>query len=379
MIWRARQAALETTRERAAAASARVERMTARVTDLELQQRELGGQAVSEWRRDIADYNKRIAAVEADLAKLAAALTSFGLADGISFADSHHSAEQWGRIKTALKAKAEAVPQRTADLDAELARLSAETAALEGQLAARRTDIEAAERARSNLPGPLIEVRERLAETLGVSTAQLPFFGELVRVSPSARQDGWEGALNRLLGNRARRLLVPERLYAAAARAIDGRHLGLKLEYDRVDLVDWQESPHGPDRAAGKLEVRRDSDFAGHVRAVLDQRFDHTCFEIVDHGFRQARRAVTKAGQSRDGDRHIKDDRRRVDDRSAYVLGWDTAERVAYLRRDLRRLEADSQTLAEGSEKVRNRRDGLVLGAGNMRQLADGMGRVRKR
>ena len=35
-----------------------------------------------------------------------------------------------------------------------------------------------------------------------------------------------------------------------------------------------------------------------------------------------ALRAVTRAGQIKDADRHEKDDRRRVDDRRFYVLGW---------------------------------------------------------
>ena len=369
-----RRASLKKIRRDHEAACERRERMDRRVTDLELRQRELGGQAVSDWQRDIEDRGKKIAAVETELKKLAAALSSFGLSDDISFEDSHHTAEQWDRIKAALLETADAVPGKTAELDRTLARLSADIAALESDREARQSDLQAAERAKSNLPGPLIEVRERLSETLGVSTAQLPFFGELVRVAPEAAAEGWEGALNRLLGNQARRLLVPQRLYAEAACAIDRRHLGLKLEYDRVDLLSWQQPQHGTDRVAGKLEVRRDSDFAGHVRAVLDRRFDHACFETADGDFRQARRALTKAGQSRDGDRHVKDDRRLVDDRAAFVLGWDTAERLAYLRRDLRSLEGDLTKAAESKAAFRQSRDGLMIRGNNMRQIAEGMG-----
>lgn len=369
-----RRGTLESTGREHETASERVERIDRRVADLDLRQRELGGQAVSDWRRDIEDRAKRIAEIEADLGKLAAALSSFGLSDGVSFEDSHHTADQWDRIKAALHERADAIPGKTADLDKRLAQLSADIAALESQAKDRETDLRAAERARSNLPGRHIEVREQLAGILGVSASQLPFFGELVRVSAIAVRDGWEGALNRLLGNQARRLLVPERLYAEAARAIDGRHLGLKLGYDRVDLVPWQDTPHGADRAASKLEVRRDSDFAGHVRAVLDRRFDHACFKTADGGFRQARRALTKAGQSRDGDRHVKDDRWRVEDRSAYELGWDTAERVAYLKRALRNLEENRLKAKENETAIRNRRDSLMIHASNMRQMANGMG-----
>jgi uncharacterized protein YPO0396 len=45
--------------------------------------------------------------------------------------------------------------------------------------------------------------------------------------------------------------------------------------------------------------------------------------------FRRASRAVTKAGQIKGaGGRHEKDDRRRIDDRSTYVLGWSNQQKI---------------------------------------------------
>ena len=45
--------------------------------------------------------------------------------------------------------------------------------------------------------------------------------------------------------------------------------------------------------------------------------------------FRRARLAVTKAGQVKGtGGRHEKDDRRRIDDRSTYVLGWSNQQKI---------------------------------------------------
>jgi uncharacterized protein YPO0396 len=369
-----RQIDLVSKRREHEAASLRSEELARRVGELELQERELGGQAVSAWRRDIEDHEKRIVAIKSDLAKLAASLSSFNLIDGVSFEESHHTEQQWIRIVAALRKASELVPGQTAGMDKTLAQLSSEMSKLESDIGNKQIDLQAAERAKSNLPRYLIEVREQLAEALGVSTMALPFFGELVRVSPAAAQDGWEGALNRLLGNQARRLLVPERLYAQAATWVDGRHLGIKLDYDRVDLVARREPEHGADRAAGKLQVREDSEFAGYVRNVLDTRYDHICFETADERFRRSRRALTKAGQSRDGDRHVKDDRRHIGDRAAHMLGWDTAERIAYLMRDLRRLGTDLKTAAESKTGLRSRRDGLMIQADQMRRLADGMG-----
>src|SRR5262249_60252185 len=96
----------------------------------------------------------------------------------------------------------------------------------------------------------------RLAAARGAPADALPFFGELVRVTPHATDQGWEGAINRLLANQARRLLVDESLYARAAAWIDGRHLGLKLEDDRMDLIAPGPAKHGAGRVARKWERR---------------------------------------------------------------------------------------------------------------------------
>ncbi len=367
-------ATLRAVAQKHANASARAAAIQRRVADLELQQRQHGGQLIAEWRRDIEDRERSISTIRSDLDSLAKSLIAFEIVDDFSFEESHHDLGQWESIKARLLAKAEGLPGRTAAMDRTLAGRSADIAKYESERTERQTDLEAAERAKSNLPRRLIETRERLADELGKPSASLPFFGELVRVSNDAVRDGWEGALNRLLGNMARRLLVPGELYAKAARAINDRHLGLRLEYDRVERVAVHRSRHGADRAAGKLDVRQDNAFAGHVRAVLDQRFDHQCFDAAGDGFQTSGRALTKAGQSRDGARHVKDDRREIDDRSAYLLGWDTAERIALLKRDLRRLETDLEVAAQEKSKVRAVRDGLLVQADQMRTLADRMG-----
>src|SRR5262249_1235782 len=251
---------------------------------------------VIDWRREIDARAAEMAMVSADLQKLSTALSGFGLSTGVSFEQSHHTQDQWERIRAELGAAADRIPARTSAMDGALAKLSSELAAVDTALTATTTDLAAAERSRSNLPRDHIEVREQLAEALGVTADALPFFGELVRVTPHATDQGWEGAINRLLANQARRLLVDESLYARAAAWIDGRHLGLKLD-DRMDLIAPGPAKHGEGRVAGKLEVRPGSRFAGYVRRVLDTRYDHECFASADEQFRRSRRALPRAGR----------------------------------------------------------------------------------
>nr|WP_235999972.1 SbcC/MukB-like Walker B domain-containing protein [Bradyrhizobium uaiense] len=369
-----RHTELVATRRISEAASAQLNDLTRRVSDLERQERDLGGQRVIEWRQEIENRTTQMATVTTDLEKLSKALAEFGLSTDVSFEQSHHTQDQWERIKGELNKAADRTPARTGEMDVALARLSSELATLETELKNATTDLNAAERSRSNLPRQHVEIREKLAEALGVVVDSLPFFGELVRVAPHAAAQGWEGAINRLLANQARRLLVDEALYPRAAAWIDRSHLGLRLEYDRVDPIALGSAKLGDDRVAGKLEVRPGNRFAGHVRRVLDTRYDHECFTAADDNFRRCRRGLTKAGQSRDGDRHVKDDRRHIDDRSSFVLGWDSTERIAHLSREIKRIEAMQRSRAEQGKTLRAGRDNFIVKATQMRQLADSMG-----
>ena len=369
-----RETELAAARQASETASAQLEGLEQRVRDLERQERDLGGQRVLEWRREINDRISQIARVTGDLKKLSATLSGFGLSTGVSFEQSHHTQDQWERIKAELRTAADRIPAQTGAMEAGLTKLSSELAMADASLATATTDLAAAERSRSNLPRDHIEVREQLAAALGVAADALPFFGELVRVTPRAASEGWEGAINRLLANQARRLLVEESLYAPAVGWIDARHLGLKLEYDRIDQVAPAPAKHGDGRVAGKVEVRPASRFAGYVRRVLDTRFDHECFVGADEHFRRARRALTRAGQSRDGDRHIKDDRRHIGDRASYVLGWDTTERIAILNREIKRLQDQHKALTAEKATLRSGRDKLMIGATQMSDFATSMG-----
>jgi uncharacterized protein YPO0396 len=71
----------------------------------------------------------------------------------------------------------------------------------------------------------------------------------------------------------------------------------------------------------------------------LCQRFDVACCATQDQ-FRRETRAITRAGQIKSGERHEKDDRLRLDDRSRYVLGWSNAAKLAALENKRRVLEA---------------------------------------
>lgn len=220
---------------------------------------------------------------------------------------------------------------------------------------------------RSNLPAASLDIRAQLMADLDLDESALPFAGELVEVDAQAAE--WEGAAERVLRPFAMSLLVPDAAYQRVARWINDRHLGTRLVYYRV--------PHrvAPPRRADRssrfpllidaLNVQRDSPYGAWMDAELLRRAVHSCVDSPDD-FREVDRAVTRQGQLKDRDRHEKDDRRRLDDRRNYVLGWSNERKVGALvadatalsdrRRDLvgelDRSTRESQRLTEVGQRL---------------------------
>ena len=182
---------------------------------------------------------------------------------------------------------------------------------------------------RSNIPRDSLELRQRLCDDLAIEPDHLPFAGELIQVLEEASQ--WEGAAERVLHNFALSLLVPDQHYEAVAAWINDRHLNARIVYYRVPA---RSAPATlPERGSAHpllvdmLELKPESGFESWLRAELARRANHACVDTIDD-FRASQRAVTRAGQIKDRERHEKDDRRRIDDRREYVLGWTNQGKV---------------------------------------------------
>ena len=197
-----------------------------------------------------------------------------------------------------------------------------------------RDDLELLLRQGSNLDPKLLRVRELLTERIGCGRADLPFVGELIEVRDD--EAGWTGAIERVLHSFARTLLVPDRLYPAVAELVDATHLGTRLVYEKVPDVVTEAAPTASTRSSLPGKVRFDtSPYASWLAVQVARRFDYAC---VDAPAALARfpRAVTRSGQVKSGSRYEKDDRRQINDRSTWVLGFSTDAKERRLRAELR-------------------------------------------
>ena len=219
---------------------------------------------------------------------------------------------------------------------------------------------------RSNLPWQSLELRDRLCTGVGIPAEELPFVGELVEVGDDHAE--WRGAAERLLRGFSLSLLVPQRHYAAVAAWVNAQHLGARLVYHRVPERVVRSRPSrdadGP-RLLDVLEVEQ-GPFADYVTNELGHRADHVCVGSAEE-LRHHRRAITREGQIRSGERHEKDDRSRVDDARRWVLGRSNERKVAALTgvhgdldTELERVEARRAELGTRREAARAVGDALT-------------------
>ena len=219
----------------------------------------------------------------------------------------------------------------------------------------------------SNLPVEQVEVRAELCAALGLTAVDLPYAGELLDVFDERAE--WRGAAERVLRGFALSLLVPQQHYDAVTGWVNGRRLtfhgrggkvtGAKLVYERVprQRVRLQPPEHDGLLLADCIEVKN-GPFREYLVNELTKRADFRCAASLEE-FRSQRRAVTREGQVRSGERHEKDDRHRVDDPRRWALGWANERKIAALRTELAELETEREAAAAEVARLSEQRDAL--------------------
>lgn len=194
----------------------------------------------------------------------------------------------------------------------------------------------------SNIDTRSLELRDRLAEALGMAGSDLPFVGELIQVRDE--QAGWRGAAERVLRGFALSVLVPTERYAQAAAWVDGHHLRGRFVYFRVgDVVARRPGPLPAHPILADVLQIKEGPYQAWLAEEVSARADHVRLESTAD-FPLHRRAVTRRGQVKTDRRHEKDDRFAVDDRTRWVLGWSNADKIEALLADAARVTAELET-----------------------------------
>lgn len=368
--WFARRK-IELLEARIADSEARLERAAADIAALEEQRRgheadrrrleqdiaENGGNRLA----DIADEIVRLEVERANRQKKAGRFE--GLLERLEL-----SAPADGEAFAAVTARFAALREENAAAEAALqndrVECAREEARLREELARVNAEISSLKARRSNIDSRQVRLRDRICQELNLDEREIPFAGELIRVLDG--EEIWEGAIERVMRNFGLSLLVPDERYADVARWVDDHHLGGRVVYFRVRSLRREDRRLHDRSLVHKVEVKADSPFRDWLEREIERRFDFACCETQEE-FRREARAITAAGQVKAAhERHEKDDRFRIDDRSRYVLGWTNEAKVEALVRvadgldgELAGVRRRIKALDEGQKAVRSRQEAL--------------------
>jgi uncharacterized protein YPO0396 len=301
-----------------------------RLSDLERQRREQGGERIDELEREHARVESER---DQRVKKRSQAEQACRQLDQTLASSAHGFAEQ----AAAARALLEDGQRQTVELDESIGERIAGKRDDAKRFAEVRVEIDALQRTPSSIPAPMQALRARMSEETGVPEAALPFVGELIQV----REDDapWRGAIERVLHGFAQSLLVDERHHAEVAAWVNRSHLGTRLVYYRVRRNDDALTTREPSARSllHKLELR-DHAFAGWLRLELGKRFDYECAADAK-ALRNVDRGITREGQVKHpGDRYEKDDRHAVGDRKRWLLGFDNRAKLALFEREAQEL-----------------------------------------
>lgn len=221
-----------------------------------------------------------------------------------------------------------------------LARTRSRVAELEQAIASIRSS-------GSTVPERLLAVRSAVAAELQLPEAALPFAAELIEVSPDHAV--WAGAIERVLRPFATTLLVRSEHLPAVRRWIDNHQLRARLVFEEVavDAPGARPASH-PQSLINRIRVAQ-GPFADWLSGQLSERYDYACVDSPDE-LDNHRRAVTINGQIKTSrTRYEKDDRRRLDDRTQWILG----DREGKLEALIEQLKDAERTRSEAESVVR--------------------------
>ncbi|HKL01706.1 MAG TPA: ATP-binding protein [Desulfotignum sp.] len=223
---------------------------------------------------------------------------------------------------------------------------------------------------KSNIHARQVRIRQTLCRHLAIGENDLPFAGELIQVRED--QTPWEGAAERLLHNFALSLLVPESHYRAVAAWVDNTFLQARLVYYLVRPARGKKSMDlHPDSLVKKLALKPDNTCYEWLEQELAARFNYACCTDIQR-FQQEPWAMTEKGQIKSGgQRHEKDDRKDLTDRSHYVLGWTNKAKIHTLTQQCRDLEKQVQTAGDDISRLESRQKSLQEELSNLIRLGE--------
>lgn len=189
-------------------------------------------------------------------------------------------------------------------------------------------DIRTLSKQSSNMDSRYLTARQKISSATGLPVSALPFVAELLEVK--VEYADWTGALERVLRPLATIMLVPAAHESAVSEAMDRHDLGTRLVVEAIGRMEAPRTARSERSLIHRVHVQKGA-MAEWVHSQLSRLYDYECVDEPSE-LKPLERGVTKAGQvKRSRTRYEKDDRRRIDDREFWILGFDNQAKVDHL------------------------------------------------
>ncbi|MCK5813527.1 MAG: ATP-dependent exonuclease SbcCD, C subunit-like protein, partial [Cocleimonas sp.] len=319
--------------------SASIESLRNKESDLRLNIEDQGGRRLREIEREIQQFQREVNRCKRQYADYDKACQPLGLSNQLDEQQFYQNQQQLESLEAEVEEKEESLQQQRDQNAIQLSLRRKENDQLQ-------QEINSLKQRKSNIPLRNLSIRQGLLDTLNLAEEDLPFIGELLQVDEQQAQ--WEGAIERVLHNYGLSLLVPERLYDRVSQYVEQTHLKGRLVYFRIDDTQSHKAVTlEANSLAEKIRIKPDSEFYDWLENSLANRFNYYCANDMDD-FRRHPYAMTKNGQIKAGrQRHEKDDRYTIHDRSRYILGWSNLEKLKVLEQQAQKFEQQIQQFSQ--------------------------------
>ena len=213
-------------------------------------------------------------------------------------------------------------------------------------------ELQSLKQRKNQIPGVNFQLRKKILTALGIAEAEIPFVGELLKVKDGEGE--WEGAIEKLLHNFGLLLLVPERHHHKFNQYVDRTNLHGRVVYNKVCHKNLAHETRNLDKNSlfNKLEIKPDNEYITWLTNELFKDFASCiCCENLDR-FERENYAITKNGLMKQGNRHEKDDRHSINDKSQYILGWDNSDKIKDCEAKLNECKAEIRIVEKAIREI---------------------------
>lgn len=313
---------------------------------------ESGGTEIERLSQEIKYLQKELNSRKANLSNYDRHLAKLDLVKINSINDFQQNQHKLNSLEQEFMAKRNLIQQENAEVAIEIQKQSNVVTELTQEL-------ESLKKRTSNIPAHLIKLRDRMCSELNIDSEYLPFVGELLEVKSADLK--WEGAIERIAHNFGLSLLVSEKFYLTVAKWVNSNKLGTRLVYFNAGQVRNNVSfaIENSEAVYNKLLIKPNTQFTNWLEAEVKIRFSHTCVENIEQ-FKNEQKAISITGQIKSNTRHEKDDRRNLEDRSRYILGFSNKKKIETLQLNVTEIKQSLQLLNNQKEKNDTKFETLV-------------------